>query len=317
MLWCVFAFLLVALLPPRTSGQLTVRVQLEREMLLLYESIPVVVSVRNFSGRPVELHGSGDGSWLDFLVADEAGARIAALGRPEVPDPVRIGAGETFSYRLNLLPLYDLRARGTYRVQALVEHAGQRVISPEARFTIIHGREIWKQTVGLPGFDGESEEYRTYSLLARRAERGEVLYVGVADEQRGLVYGMLPLGPVLPMGEPETQLDGDGNLHVLYRSGPRAFEYARVDPFARVHDRAVFSDLLSKPRLLRLADGRVAVRGGEQLYPKTERVMTEEELAPRPVSEPSKKKGWWPFGRKRAGGGHSKTNAASTNFSAR
>ena len=293
------AFLTVLAAPFSAVAQISVQLSMERDTLLLFESIPVVVTVRNVSAHTIELANQDGAPWLKFLVTDEAGASFSALGDEPAPEPVKIAPGHSASLTMNLLRRYDLRQHGVFIVRAVVEGEGIHALSAPAKFAIINGREIWKQTIGLPLAAGETnEEYRTYSLLSRRAEHDEVLYVSVQDEPHDLVYGVIALGGFIPLGEPSASIDSGGHLHVLYRSGPRSISYAEIGPDAKMPKRIVYSDVLSVPQLVTEDDGRVLVHGGEQVYPHVERVMTDDELKPRPPppAKPRKKKWWWPFG---------------------
>jgi hypothetical protein len=150
--------------------------------------------------------------------------------------------------------------------------------------------------------------------------------VGVRDEAHDLVYGMIPIGPYIGMGEPSVRTDNRGHLHVLFRSGPRSLSYADIRPDAGVEKRVVYSDVLSVPQLVADTNGVVIVRGGDQVYPHVEHVMTEDELKPPAplVVNPPKKKHWWssraskpsPQGTNTTSSA-SATNAASTNFGVR
>jgi hypothetical protein len=302
------AFCAALALPVNARAQLAVQLSMDRETLMLFESIPVVVTVQNFSGRTIEVRGRGETPWLDFLVSDEGGATIAEVAKMPALEPLIIPAGRTVSRTFNLLPYFDLRQRGTFTVRAVVDNEGVRAISSPVKFTLMNGHELWRQTAGLPPATGSTnEEYRTYSLLTLRVGRTSTLYVGVQDEEQGLVYGMIPLGESLALGEPSARTDAAGHGHVLYRSGPRSYSYAEVDPAGNTAKRAVYSDLLSVPRLTTDDDGSVSVLGGEQTYPRQERVMTDAEVnPPPPPAKPPKKKWWWPFG-------PGKSRAASTN----
>jgi hypothetical protein len=306
----VFAFLVAFVLSVNAHAQISVQLTMERDAMLLFESIPVVANIRNFSGRTVELADDNQTSWLNFLVSDESGSTISPVGKPLVFDPVKIAPGRTASITVNLLPHYDLRQHGTFIVRAVVDGGGVHALSQPAKFTIISGREVWKQTIGLPVATGETnEDYRTYALLSRRAEHGETLYASVQDDPHELVYGMIPLGETISPGNPTAIIDNAGHLHVLFRSGPRSHSYAEVDPEAKVLKQAVYSDMLSVPQLVAETNGAVVVQGGEQTYPRFERVMTDQELKPPPApapEKPPKKKWWWPFGPSR-----SSTNASA------
>jgi hypothetical protein len=297
----VFALLAALVVPLGAQAQISVQLTMERDALMLFESIPVVANVHNFSGRTIELANDNQISWLNFLVSDEAGVTISPVGKQLAFGPVKIAPGRTVNIMADLLPHYDLRQRGTFIVRAVVDGDGAHSLSSPVKFTIISGREIWKHTVGLPVAAGKTnEDYRTYALLSRRAEHSEVLYASVQDDPHELVYGMIPLGETISTGDPTAMIDNIGHLHVLFRSGPRSHSYAEIDPDAKVLKRAVYSDMLSAPQLVAEADGTVVVRGGEQTYPRFERVMTDQELKPAPPpplpEKPAKKKWWWPFG---------------------
>jgi len=300
----IFTLLVAMLIPWSAHAQISVQLTMERDARMLFEAIPVVVNVHNFSGRTIELADVNQASWLSFLISDEASATISPVGKHLASDPVKIAPGRTVSVTVDLLPHYDLRQRGTFTVRAAIDGGGMRALSAPIKFTIIRGREIWKQTVGLPIAAGETnEDYRTYALLSRRAEHSEVLYASVQDEPHELVYGMIPLGESISVGEPSAMIDNAGHLHVLFRSGPRSHSYAEIDPAAKVLKRAMYSDILSVPQLIADTDSAVVVRGGDQ------------ELRPPPpsVEKPPKKKWWWPFGPSKPATNASAGPAAATN----
>jgi hypothetical protein len=307
----VFAFLAALLaVPSGVRAQISVQVTMERDTFILFESIPAVVTIHNFSARTIDLANQGETHWLNFLITDEAGASLSPVGDTLTTEPVKVEPGRTQSVSVNLLTHFDLRQHGVFTARAMVEADGAHAISPPVRFTILNGREIWRQTVGLPLAEGDTnQQYRTYTLLLRRSSYNEVLYAGVQDEPHGLVYGMVPLGGFIALGNPTAKVDGVGHLHVLYRSGPRAISYDEINPDARIVKSLIYSDVMSTPQLMAEDDGVVTVEGGEQVYPRLERVMTDADLHPPPpvVAKPKKHKHWWwPFGPKT-------TQPASTN----
>ncbi len=294
-----FLFLCATLvaLTANAVAQLSVQLRVEKDTFLLYESIRVAVGIRNFSGRTIELENSGDRSWLSFMVVSESGDLMNSVGKLDTQEPVLIPGGETVSRTVDILPLYDLRERGTYQVQAVVSVNGVESVSAPVRLTIVNGRELWSQKAGLPGKENAPDEYRTYSLVARSSAQEELLHVCVKDEAHQVVYGLIPLGGFLSLTPPQARVDKEGQLHVLYQTGPRAYGYVRIDPYAKVLDRAAYSDFITRPQLA-VDDGTVTVHGGEQIYPVPERVMTnnEDAVAPPPPKPKPKRHWWWPFG---------------------
>lgn len=279
--------------PLGVYAQLTVQLSLERETYLLYESMPVVVTIRNFSGRPVKLEAEGGRSWLRFSITNPSMSLVPATDRQVAEETLTIEPGQTVKRRIDLVPLYELRATGAFRAQAVVESVGIRAASMPQRFEIVGGREIWTRTCGLPPSGPGADEYRTYSAIIKREGQYDVLYVSVRAEAQNLVYGVMPLGTYVSVGSPEGKTDKAGNLYFLFRSGPRSFNFAKVDPAGKVLDRAVYSNVLSEPKLVVSDTGEVVVHGGEMTYPRDERPV----IQPLPVPEPpKKKKWWWPFG---------------------
>jgi len=278
------------------AAQLEVQVREQKDTFLLYEPIPLVVNIRNYSGRTIQLEDSGEHSWLSFVVAGDGGDFIPSVGKLETQEPVLIPPDETVSRTVDILPLYDLREQGSYQVQAAVELNGVQSISPPVRLTIVNGRELWSQTAGLPPTEKGEDEYRTYSLVARSSSaHPDLLHVCVQDQAHQLVYGLIPLGEFLTLVPPRAQVDKVGDLHVLYQMGPRSYGYVQIDPYAKILDKAVYSDFISQPQLVVQA-GVVTVQGGELIYPKPDQVITNDNTPPPPKPKPKHRKWWWPFG---------------------
>lgn len=259
--------LLLALVPA-TRAQIEVHVRLERNVFLLYEPVTVAVGIQNFSGRDLELANEGETPWLDLTVTDDHGQIVAPTGKPDTGEPLVVPAGRTVARTVDLIPLFDLRQRGTFRVQARIRGGPAQVLSAPATFNVVGGRELWRQTVGVRGAEKSDDQTRTYSLQTLRESDYDVIYAGVQDESRQLVYGMLRLGRYVALGEPQVRADVAGHLHVLFCSGPHTFVYTRIDPQAKVADRAIYSDLISAPRLITNAAGDVIVAGGEKTFPR-------------------------------------------------
>jgi hypothetical protein len=310
----VLTLLLAA--PVSATAQLSISLTLDRQAFILYESIPVTVRITNNSGRPVLLEDTPEGRpWLSFQVTTSDSVIVPATGLLLDEGSLSVPPGQAIARRVDLLPLHEIRARGTYRAQAVLETGHSKVVSTPVRFHVTAPREIWQQTVGLQSETGEVEQYRTYTLCTRRGEDHDHLYVRVSDDAGGLIHGMIALGHYIPMGQPETRIDRHANLHLLFRSGPNGISYIRVAPTGQVVDRAVYTDYMSSPRLVAARDGFVTVSGGEKIFPRAERLMSDEELnpPPPPSGEPKKSRGL--FGGRRSRAESGQTNAPrSSNF---
>ena len=285
----------LGLLATNALAQLAVQIRLPQTTLLVYESIPVAVNIQNFSGQPIQLTDTGDARWLKFLVTDEFGSTVPVTGTFAASEPVTLAPGKAVTQTIDLLPMFALRSRGLYRVQASVHSPAGSAVSTVLDFMLMQGREIWTQTVGLPG---ATNEYRNYALVTRRDGNAELLFASVREDLAQAVYSLVPLGELLPTGAPQVRLDQQGHLHVLFQNGPRSFGYVHIDPAAKVLVRAAYSNFATWPELA-TKDGAVTVVGGEQTYPKAEHILSDDELKP-PAAEPvkplPKKKPWWQIG---------------------
>ena len=306
--------------PLTVRAQLAVQLSMERETYLLYESMPVAVTIRNVSGRPVKLEDEGERSWLRFSITNPSMSLVPAVGRPAGEQTLTIEPGQTVQRRIDLVPMYELRAVGTFRVQVVLESGSVHAVSAPLQFQIVGGREIWTRTCGLPPRGTSPDEYRTYAAILKRDGQYDVLYISVRDEAHEMVYGVMPLGTYVSVGKPDGQTDKAGNLYFLFRSGPRSFNFAKVEPTGKVADRAVYSNVLSEPKLVVTDTGEIAVRGGEMVYPRDERPVIQPLPPPEP---PKKKKWWWPFGSEQKptkaepAKTATDTNAPTSNFSPR
>jgi hypothetical protein len=278
-------------------AQISIQIHASKQDFLVYEPIPITVSVHNFSGRTVQLEDEGDQAWLAFQVTGDANTYLAATGKVGTGDPVLISAGETITRTIDILPLFQIRSRGSYQVSASVRSGTITANSPPIRLSLLNGREIWKQTVGVPSEEGTREDFCTYSLVGGRDGNDELLYVRVREEPRQTMYSLIPLGRLLPTGEPQAKLDKDAHLHVLFQNAPRSYGYVEVDPWAKTSGQAAYSDFMSRPELV-ARDGVIRVVGGEQTYPAPEHILSEDEInPPTPPPKPKpKRKWWWPFG---------------------
>src|SRR5271156_3170515 len=120
-----FAFLAALLISPSgVRAQISVQVKMDRDSFILFESIPAVVTIRNFSGRTIELANEAEIHWLSFLITDESGSSLSPVGDAFATEPVKVEPGQTQSVSVNLLTHFDLRQRGVFTARAVVEADG-------------------------------------------------------------------------------------------------------------------------------------------------------------------------------------------------
>src|SRR5207244_13046624 len=88
------------------------------------------------------------------------------------------------------------------------------------------------------------------------------LYGRVQDPGKGIVYATYSLGRTITFEQPQAEVDRASQLHVLHCPAPRAWYYSRVGLNGELLGHSSFMETNTRPRLVRSANGEVAVRGG-------------------------------------------------------
>jgi hypothetical protein len=135
-------------------------------------------------------------------------------------------------------------------------------------FDVVAGTKLWEQDFGVPLPAGESKvpDVRRYALQQAIHLKQMKLYARVTDQSESRVFACFPLGPMVSFSKPECQIDKSSNLHVLYQTGARAFNYSVVNPdgnliLRRTHE---YSD--TRPVLRADREGRILVAGGVRRF---------------------------------------------------
>ena len=259
-LLCVCVFLFAA----RAQGQIQVDLKFKRLQYIAYEPVVATLSITNLAGRDIDLHNADGQSWLGFEITGSEGQPIAPISAENGQAPLKIGAGQRVTHQINLTPLYPVHDFGTYHVRTNVyfPDLGKFFYSPTRVFEVTDARPIWQQTVGIPDGVAAPGNVRTYSLLTNRFPDHTSLYVRVQDKDSGIVYATYSLGRAIAFDEPQAEIDHANQLHVLHCSAPRAWAYSRVGLNGELVAHSSFMETKTRPRLVRAANGNVAVRGG-------------------------------------------------------
>jgi len=241
-----------------------VDLKFKRLQYIAYEPVVVTLSVTNLAGRDIDLHDADGQSWLGFEITGSEGQPIAPVSAENGQASLKIQAGQRVTHQINLTPLYPVHDFGSYHVRTNVYFAdlGKFFYSPTRVFEVTDARPIWQQTVGIPDGVGAPGNVRTYSLLTNRFPDHTSLYVRVQDKDSGIVYATYSLGRAIAFEEPQTEIDHANQLHVLHCSAPRAWAYSRVSLNGELVAHSSFMETKTRPRLVRAANGDVAVRGG-------------------------------------------------------
>lgn len=202
--------------------------------------------------------------WLNMEVSNLDGGMIS----PYDPDfqlrSITVPAGKTVKRQIDLTPLFPIRDIGEHRVRADLYFAesDHYFYSNYVTFDLTSGKTIWRQTVGVPGDNGDLREV---SLLTHKLTDRLLLYVRVRAANGDMIYVTLPLGRLVITGrEPEEMLDRNNSLHVLQEAVPGAYLYTVVNVDGeRLTQKAYNRVGASRPTLVKNESGIVDVRGGQ------------------------------------------------------
>jgi hypothetical protein len=273
----------------KAEAQIQVDLKFKRLQYIAYEPVVATLSITNLAGRDIDLHDTGGQSWLGLEVTGNEGQPIAPMSAETGQAPLKIEAGQRVTHQINLTPLYPVHDFGTYHVRTNVYFAdlGKFFYSPTRVFEVTDARPIWQQTVGLPDGVAASGNVRTYSLLTNRFPDHTSLYVRVQDKDSGIVYATYSLGREIAFEEPQAEIDHANQLHVLHCSAPRAWAYSRIGLNGELLAHSSFMETKTRPRLVRAANGNVAVHGGAIESPAAQRSQgTAPKLSARPPELP-------------------------------
>jgi hypothetical protein len=264
-------------------AQISVEVVLDEPEYLRDESLIVRVRIANRSGQQIQLGQAAD--WLSFAVQSHDGHNVDKAGDVPVVDPFTVESSQTATKTVNLMPYFQFPEPGRYSVIATVKipQWKDEFLSAPKTFHVIRGARIWEQEFGVPTKDGPPE-LRKYSLVRAQGMKQVRLYVRVTDFDEDRVFKVVPLGQVVAFGKPETQVDRQSRLHVLFQNGPRSFLYCAFTPAGEWAVRQCHDYAGTRPTLRVSDTGNVLISGGYRRYTAGDLPPSETAVA----SEPAK-----------------------------
>lgn len=247
-------------------AQVNVRLDLERDRYLLFESMVATVDINNYSAVPLQLMDKETVPWLRFEINRSTGERIGMAGPGYLAGNATVEPGQTLSKSINLVRFYQIREPGKYRIRALarIGDLGGSFASREQLVEVVAGRMMLSKSAGFKDETGKAG-LRNYMLMEVQLGKQIWLYARVEDQQGDTVFGVVPLGEWVTYSAPKANTDKDGNFHVLQQAQPRHFRYSVISPMATVLKRQSLSNHNSIPDLVRSEDGEVKVSGGESM----------------------------------------------------
>ncbi len=280
---------------PRAAAQIVVDISLARRTYMLYEPLVATVTITNQAGRDVTFEDAPGKQWFNVEITTLDGQVIQPYDPEYKLHPLTVPAGQTLKRKIDLNPLFPVREMGTHRMRANVylADADKFFASSYATFDIAEGQLVWRQDVGVPG----SNDVRQVSLLTFQRPDKLMLYARVADAGTSTnMYTTQALGRILAASAiPQVMLDRQNTLHVLQEAMPSAYLYTQISVDGeRLNQQAYDKVGTNRPRLEKLADGNVGLRGGKVEAAKNQGVATapvrEPKLSDRPTGLPGNKK---------------------------
>ncbi len=247
------------------AAQVTVEVTPEQQQFLPGEAIRMAVRVTNRSGQTLQL--GKDADWLSFSVEARDGFIVLQTGDVPVVQPFDLESSKVATKHVDLAPYFNIIKPGRYSVTAAVkikDWTTQITSEPQA-FDVVRGVKIWEQEFGVPPTspaDHAAPEVRKYALQKAVFADNMKLYLRLTDAAETQIYKVLPIGPMVSFSRPESQIDPQSNLHLIYQTGSRTLLYNEINPQGDVIRRQTYDYTTTRPRLKMDDTGKVNVIGG-------------------------------------------------------
>lgn len=249
-------------LAPVVTAQVNVDLSLDQDQFLPGESLQIGVRIINFSGQTLRV--GKDNDWLRFTIEGAGNSIVPISGDVPVQGEFEVESSTVATRRVDLEPYFALNHPGRYLVTATVKlkQWDKDLVSKSKAFNIIAGTKLWEQDFGVPNAAGQSPEVRKYALQQAIHLKQMKLYARVTDQSESRVFRVFPIGPMVSFSKPECQIDKSSNLHVLYQTGARSFNYSVINPDGRLLVRETYDYSDTRPVLRIDREGRILIGGG-------------------------------------------------------
>jgi hypothetical protein len=243
-------------------AQVKIELNLDQEQFLPGEVLLVKVKITNLSGQTLNL--GSDEDWLKFAVDSRDGFIVLKNGEAPVAEKIVLESAKAAIKPVNIAPYFNLKKPGSYSISATasIKDWNKQLISAPKTFDIINAAPLCDKEFGVPpppGVGNRPPEVRKYSLLQANYLKKLTLYFKLSDVS-GKILRVYPLGPMLNISLPETQVDRLSNLHVLYQIGAHSSCYTVFNPDGEITKRQTY-DFEVRPRLRFDEEGNVVVSG--------------------------------------------------------
>ena len=251
---------------PWVSAQVSVDLALDQDQFLPGESLVVGVRITNFSGQTLQL--GKDNDWLHIMLEGRDNYVVPTTTQLPVRGEFDVESSKIVTRRVDVAPCFALTRPGRYTLRATVKLKDwdKELISKPKSFDVIAGTTLWEQDVGVsdPAASNRPPEVRKYALQQAIHLKRMKLYVRVTDQAGSRVFRVFPIGPLISFSSPEHQIDKSSNLHVLYQTGAKSFNYSVINPDGNLLIRQTYEYTDTRPTLRIDREGRIYMGGGNR-----------------------------------------------------
>lgn len=204
-------------LPAATPGvaQITVTIRADHNRYLLYEPMPVTVTIRNEFNAPLVFGDGEEAAEFAFDVEQAPGDPVRALGPRPVERLQAVPPWQSESFVVDLLRTYQIHRQGPYRIVARVTIGDMDFVSNRLLIDVLPGMEL--QRASAVAEDGSR---RSLSLRTLVRARHEYVFLQILDEDRSIRFTTRDLGTIIRHVPPLLRVGQDGSVHVLHQSAP-------------------------------------------------------------------------------------------------
>jgi len=245
-------------------AQLDVKLSQTRTDYLLYEPMEFTVTLTNITNEALYLSRDTDSdkAWLSFMVFRADKSKVREESAVNV-SPVKLGPGQSVSVATNITPNYDVRATGTYTIQAVIALPGRTpLITVPLYFNVGKGEEIWHREEFVNGTK------RVYTLVRFLEREDSNLYLRVEEPSENVVYNTVRLGKITAYTNPQVLFDSQRRVHIIHTIGSRTTRYSVLDADGHLQTQEDRLSGVPMPTMLKDASGTVTFSGGVPMQEK-------------------------------------------------
>lgn len=250
-------------------AQIRVDLSISRRLFIAYEPVVATVTITNLAGRDINLEDAPGQQWFGFQILNADDSPVPPRDLNYKTSPITVPAGQSVKRRVNLNELYSVNDFGLYRIRATVyfQDMQKYFTSGPSVIEVTDGKLLWQQTVGVPEDQAGGGGTRMLSLFSFRLPKENMLYFRVEDPAGGVIYCMHKLGRVLIEEKPQVELDSQNQIHILQIAGPKAYLHTHIGLNGEMLGQNMYTQVKTKPHLKRIANGSIAVAGGQEEAP--------------------------------------------------